>query len=143
MEGFINVDISPPCDEIVDLSHDWPWANSSVGEIMAQDIFEHIKDKRHMMNEAWRVLAPGGRLTIGVPSASQGDGGHCDPTHCSYWTMSDFEYYEVGNYARERFRDNTYYGVKADFKVISVHQERYPTKWGEVYKITAILEAVK
>jgi SAM-dependent methyltransferase len=142
--GFLSVDIVPPADVVADLSQAWPWEDSSVEEIVAYDVFEHIADKRHSMNEAWRVLRPGGRLTIEVPSASKGDGGFCDPTHCSYWTTSDFEYYEKGNFARERFRASAYYGVKADFRVLSVTETRYPTKWGgEVYKIRATLEAVK
>jgi SAM-dependent methyltransferase len=144
MPGFIGVDIAPPADVIADLTQPWPWADSSVDEIAAFDVFEHIKEKRHSINESWRVLKNGGRLTIEVPHAVKGDGGHCDPTHESYWTCSDFEYYEKGNFARERFRSNPYYGVYADFRVLSVTEKRYPTKWGgEVYKITAVLEAVK
>ncbi len=142
--GFLNVDVVSPADVIADLSQPWPWADSSVAEIIARDVFEHIADKRHSMNEAWRVLAPGGVLTIEVPSASRGDGGFCDPTHVSYWTTSDFEYYEKGNFARERFRNSSYYGVKADYAVIGVDQQRYSTKFGgEVYKITAVLQALK
>lgn len=144
LPGFVGVDICPPADVIADLAQRWPWEDSTVDEIVAFDVFEHIPDKRHSMNEAWRVLQPGGKITVEVPSASKGDGGFCDPTHCSYWTTSDFEYYEKGNFARERFRGSSYYGVRADFRVVSVHQTRYPTKFGgEVWKITAVLVAVK
>jgi predicted SAM-dependent methyltransferase len=69
--GFLSVDIVPPADVVADLSQAWPWEDSSVEEIVAYDVFEHIADKRHSMNEAWRVLRPGGRLTIEVPSASK------------------------------------------------------------------------
>lgn len=144
MAGFVNVDCVAPADQIADLSQRWPWADSTVDEIIARDVFEHIIDKRHSMNESWRVLRNGGILTIEVPSASKGDGGFCDPTHVSYWTTSDFEYYERGNFARERFRHSSYYGVKADFVVVGVSESRYPTKFGgEVFKITAVLQVVK
>lgn len=144
LPGFVNVDVCPPCDVVADLSQPWPWVDGSVDEIKAHDVFEHIADKRHSMNEAWRVLKSGGILDLIVPSASKGDGGFCDPTHCSYWTASDFEYYERGNYARERFRGSEYYGVKADFQVIKVTQTRYATKFGgEVWKILAQLKALK
>ena len=144
LNGFVGVDIVPPADILADLTQLWPWATSSIEEVRAHDVLEHIPDKRHSMNELWRVLRPHGRATIEVPSASKGDGGFCDPTHQSYWTVSDFEYYERGNYARERFRHSPYYGVQADFLVHSVREMRYPTKWGgEVYKITADLEALK
>jgi len=144
VEGFISVDVCPPADQIADLTQAWPWADSTVDEVLAFDVLEHLPSKRHSMNELWRVLKPGGRATIEVPSTSKGDGGFCDPTHVSYWTTSCFEYYEKGNFARERFRHSDYYGVKADFKVLSVTERQYHTKFGgEVWKITAVLEAVK
>jgi len=142
--GFVSVDVCEPADQIADLTQDWPWADSTVDEVLAFDVFEHLNDKRHTMNQLWRVLRNGGRASIEVPSASKGDGGFCDPTHRVYYTLSDWEYYEVGNFARERFRNSSYYGVKADFKVLSVTETRYPTKFGgEVYKIRVELEAVK
>ena len=144
LEGFLSVDVAPPADVIADLTQPWPWEDSSVAEVEARSVFEHMPDKRHTMNELWRVLQPGGKATITVPHATDGDGGHCDPTHCSYWTSSDFEYYEKGNYARERFRDSSYYRVKADFKVVSLTSAKYGRKFGgHVVEITAVLEAIK
>lgn len=144
VEGFISVDVCEPADQIADLTQRWPWNDSTVDEVLAFDVVEHLPSKRHTLNELFRVLKPGGRATIEVPNAAKGDGGFCDPTHITYWTLSDWEYYEKGNYARERFRNSPYYGVTADFKIHSVEETRYQTKFGgEVYKITAILEAVK
>lgn len=143
IEGFQSVDIEPPADFVCDLAQTWPWPDSSVDEVVAFDIVEHMPNKRHTMNELWRVLKHGGKAKIEVPHATKGDGGHCDPTHVSYWTPTDFEYYEKGNYARERFRGSSYYGVLADFKIISIDQSQYRTQWGEVWKITAVLQAVK
>lgn len=140
---FLSVDIVPPADVIADLTKPWPWPDSSVEEIVALDVVEHLPSKRHTMNELWRVLMPGGKATIEVPHATKGDGGHCDPTHVSYWTGGDFEYYEKGNYARERFRNSGYYDVRADFRILKIDQRRYETKYGEVFKITAVLEALK
>jgi len=140
--GFVGVDIVPPADQIVDLSHyPWPWPDSSVDEILAYDILEHLPNKRETMNQLWRVLKPGGIARIEVPSAAKGAGAFCDPTHIAYFTASDFEYYEKGNYARERFRGS--YGIKADFRVVSLSQSRYEAKYDEVWKVSAVLEAVK
>lgn len=142
--GFISVDIAPPYDEYADLSQPWPWETSSVDEVLAFDVFEHLPSKRDTLNELWRVLKPGGKATIEVPNAAKGDGGFCDPTHVSYWTLSDWEYYEKGNFARERFRGSPYYRVNADFKIHSVTETPYKTKFGgEVFKINILLEAVK
>jgi len=144
LPGFVGVDIVPPADQIADLRDRWPWPDSSVDEIAAYDVLEHLPDKRHSMNELWRVLKPGGIARIQVPHATDGDGGHCDPTHCSYWTTSDFEYYSPGIPERERFRGSIYYGVKADFRVVSINQKRHARRFGgHVVEIQAVLEAVK
>ena len=144
LEGFVSVDICPPADMLVDLTKPWPWADSSVDEVFAADVFEHLPDKRQTMNELFRILKPGGIARIQVPHATDGDGGHCDPTHVSYWTTSDFEYYCPGVPERERFRNSSYYGVKADFAVKDIKQLRYQRRFGgHVVEIQAVLEAVK
>ena len=94
VEGFISVDVCAPADQIADLTYVWPWADSSVEEILAWDVIEHLPSKRHTMNEMYRVLKHGGIARIEVPNAAKGDGGFCDPTHVSYFTLSDWEYYE-------------------------------------------------
>lgn len=143
IEGYVGVDIAPPADQIVDLAGPWPWPDSSVDEIIAQDVFEHLPDKRHTLNEAWRVLRNGGVIHIGVPDATDGDGGFCDPTHRSYWTGSDFEYFEKGDFARERFRLSSYYGINADFIVKGFLKLRHQRKRGYSVEIKVDLIAVK
>jgi len=143
ISGFVAVDICEPADVIADLSQPWPWPDSSVEEVLAFDVFEHLQDKRQTMNELWRVLRSGGRATIEVPTI-RGVGAVCDPTHVSFWSAGDFEYYEKGNYARERFRGSSYYGVKADFRIVSLDQSSYKNKFGEdVWKVKVVLEALK
>lgn len=143
--GYVNVDIVPPADQIVDLSQlPWPWEDSSVDEIVARDVLEHLPDKRATMNEIWRVMKPGGVVWIQVPHGTDGDGGICDPTHCSLWSTSDFEYYHPGIAERERFRNSAYYGIKADFRVRNINTTRYArTFGGYVVEIVAVLEAIK
>lgn len=70
---------------LADLNCDWSFAkDGSVGVIRASHIFEHLRDPIHTMNEAYRVLAPGGWLFVEVPS-SDGRGAFQDPTHVTYW----------------------------------------------------------
>jgi len=141
--GFRSVDIVPPADEIADLTQAWPWPDSSVEAVLALDVFEHLPSKRHTMNELWRVLQPGGMATVEVPTLP-GVGACCDPTHVSLWSAGDFEYYEKGNFARERCRGSSYYGVKADFRIVSMEPSSYQNRFGEtVTKVKAVLEAVK
>jgi predicted SAM-dependent methyltransferase len=143
--GYTNVDVwpGPGVDQVADLTQPWPWGTSTVREVLAYDVFEHLADKRHTINELYRVLQPGGRAKIEVPSAAKGAGAFQDPTHVSYWTANDFEYYEKGNYARERFRNSPYYGVHADFVIEDLRQESYQARWDEVWKIHVVLRAVK
>lgn len=81
--GYMAVDKYPPADIVADLNGTWPFPDDKVGVIRASHIFEHLKDPIHTMNEAYRVLAPGGWLFIDVPS-TDGRGAFQDPTHCCY-----------------------------------------------------------
>ncbi len=108
-----------------DLDERWPLADNSVGVIRAFDAIEHLKSPVHTMNEAHRVLAPGGFLLIRVPSttgpmirtpiagtivgpdggefhwvASAGRGAFQDPTHVSFWNENSFWYYTKSSHAR-------------------------------------------
>lgn len=93
--GFEALDIS--------LGHDldgpWPLDTDSVGVIRAFDAIEHLKDPIHTMNEAHRVLAPGGFFFILVPS-TDGRGAFQDPTHVSFWNSNSFWYYTKQTHAR-------------------------------------------
>lgn len=156
LEGYISVDIQwPGIDdehpgghwpstlefERVDLSQIWPWPDSSVDEIQALDIIEHIADRIHFMNELHRVLKPGARVTIETPNAAKGAGFFQDPTHKSPWVMNSFQYFEHGSFAHQRFAKS--YGITAAFKVISLSETSWQEKYENTWKIHAVLEAVK
>jgi hypothetical protein len=186
LDGWVNVDRCPPADQIADLEGPWPWPDSSVEEIRAIDVFEHIGDCDHMsiewmckrcapwrcgvyvgkafelpdplplplrsfygrihvMNEAWRVLVAGGRLTMECPNASKGAGQWQDPTHVSPWCPNSLGYYEDGHINLGRLGAPSY-GIVARFKVLSVTERCYqyiPQDREPVYKFSAVLEAVK
>lgn len=108
--GFLSVDKEPPADCIVNLAkaririepdgsfeitYDrWPFEDSTVDEIRASHIIEHLPSKIHTLNEIYRILKPGGIVTIDAPSASgeHSAGFHQDPDHKSGWTMNSFTY---------------------------------------------------
>lgn len=137
MKGWTNVDICQPADWIADLSQPWPWPDSSVAELKAWDIFEHMPDKMLTMNEAHRVLVPGGRLDLFIPT-TDGRGAFQDPTHKSFWTPNDLFYF-CEEYA-EWNKFHTSYGITARFRVIEQSHLEYSSR---VWKLRAILEAVK
>lgn len=148
--GYLSVDIAPPADVVTDLRHPWPWADSSVKEIVSWDCFEHLPSKIHAMNEAWRVLEPGGRLDLRVPCVYLADGrvnpgAFADPTHTSYWTMDD-RYYFLDDYNDpngERGRLGPAYGIQAVFRALKWELMEYGTGAERRSKVVAILEAVK
>lgn len=96
--GFTTVDLFD-ADVIADLNEPWPFEDNSVGVIRASHLFEHLKDPIHTMNEAFRVLAPGGWLLIEVPS-TDGRGAFQDPTHVSFWNENSIWYYTDKNFSR-------------------------------------------
>lgn len=146
LAGYVNVDVHPFSSEvfIADLNEPWPWPDSSVEYVLAADIFEHLKNKIHPINELWRVLVPGGRATIIVPSAAKGAGHVQDPTHNpnAAWCMNSFQYFTQGSYAYVRGLTKVY-GYIGTFKVLSMVEDPYQDKYEIVYKITAELEVVK
>ncbi len=82
-----------------DLDETWPLEDNSVGVIRAADAIEHLKSPLHLMNEAYRVLAPGGFFLISVPS-TDGRGAWQDPTHVSFWNQNSFWYYTKSSHSR-------------------------------------------
>ena len=104
-----------------DLNAVWPLPANSVGLLRAHDAVEHLPNPIVTMNEAYRVLAPGGFLMISVPSTN-GVGAFCDPTHVSYWNAQSFRYYTDQNFARY------IPGFKGRFQVSRII-EWFPSAW--------------
>lgn len=83
----------------------WPWPDNTFDRVVAYDLVEHIREWREtpegirypcidLMNEAWRVLRPGGIFEVMVPS-DEGRGAGQDPTHVSRWNENSFYYFAV------------------------------------------------
>jgi SAM-dependent methyltransferase len=70
-----------------------------IGVIRAVDFLEHVEDQITLMNEIYRVLAPGGMLLSLTPS-TDGRGAFCDPTHVSFWNELSFRYYGDPEYQK-------------------------------------------
>lgn len=142
--GYVNVDCwRPPNADSSFVQCDlkripWPWRDSTITEIVARDIVEHLPDKRATMNECWRIIAPGGLLHLIVPT-TQGWGAFQDPTHCSFWTPNDLHYYCDGSAERQRFGEA--YGICARYRIES--QSHYRALDPNVWYLEARLRAVK
>lgn len=141
-EGYVNVDRFRPNNvdgvfQLADLSQLFPWQDSSIEEIVADDIIEHLPNKIQTMNEIHRVLVPGGLVHIFVPT-TDGRGAWQDPTHVSYWNRNSFLYFTKGVAEYERFHES--YDITACFTVVKEAMAEYPDS---VSKLAIILEAVK
>lgn len=137
--GWVNVDQIPapslPIDREweylqADLAERWPFDGSSADYILANDVFEHllspgiVPPKVWCMNEAWRVLKPGGILEFTVPCIHLQDrnrinpAAFSDPSHVSYWTYEDAFYFagQFNHAHGERGRLGPGMGITARFK---------------------------
>lgn len=69
--NFIGLALEPAHDR--EMRHDalepLPFADGSVPKIQSQDVFEHLPFDRlpFVLDEVWRVLAPGGTFRLSVP----------------------------------------------------------------------------
>ena len=156
--GYIGVDIALPADQLADLRVRWPWDDSSVDEIYAKDVFEHIdnvelrgnRGKIWVMNESHRVLKPDGVLEFLVPVVLMNDGrvnpgAFADPTHVSFWTPDDKYYFcsHWNNPQGERGRMGSAYGITALFDIRRWDVTEYGLSYERRAKLHAVLHAVK
>lgn len=151
LSGYLNVDMAQPADYVCDLRQPWPWETSSVEQIIAYDVFEHLP-QIHAMNEAHRVLKPGGMLDLKVPAVALADGrinpgAWCDPTHISFWHPDTKYYYgeEWNNPQGERGRlgPSPAYGITALFRIHKWDLVEYGSGHELRSKIAGLLEALK
>ena len=137
--GYINIDIreSVNPDLIIDITKGFPFEDNSVDEIRAFDVLEHIPilSTTFVMEEAWRVLKPGGMFVTFTPDAEYGQGAFMDPTHINFWTEGRFAYY-----CHPVYRE--YYGTKANFEV-EYFKRKLTDAMMRVYHLHFILKAVK
>ncbi|MET0735926.1 MAG: methyltransferase domain-containing protein, partial [Microbacterium sp.] len=121
--GYLGVDVrpGPGVDIVARLPERVDLPDSSVGVIRAVDLFEHVADKIGLINEVYRLLAPGGVLISRTPS-TDGRGAFQDPTHVAFYNENSFWYYTDEAYARYVPE------IRARFQVSRLHTH-FPTEW--------------
>lgn len=82
-----------------DVAHDlevfpYPWEDNSWDYIEASDIFEHLRASSvQIMDELWRIMAPGGHLFIHTAEAGSWQL-NMDPTHTQGFFLQSFDYFD-------------------------------------------------
>jgi SAM-dependent methyltransferase len=83
--------------KVWDLTQGIPIDGNTFDEVIAKDILEHIPQGKlcvKIMEEIYRVLKPGGRAYIDVPSTDGGGvGAFGNPYHISFWNKDTIKYY--------------------------------------------------
>lgn len=69
-----------------------PLRDACLGVVHARNVLEHITELNKVMDEIWRVLAPGGRCLVEVPYFASVSA-HADPTHVRAFTYTTFEHF--------------------------------------------------
>ncbi|MEV0490932.1 glycosyltransferase [Streptomyces atratus] len=97
--GYLGVDQYPRdgVDIVATLPGPLDLPDDSVGLVRAVDFLEHVPAKIPLINELYRLLAPGGMLLSRTPS-SDGRGAYQDPTHVAYYNENSFWYYTDDQY---------------------------------------------
>ncbi|MDQ1049073.1 glycosyltransferase [Streptomyces sp. V4I2] len=138
--GYLGVDQYPRdgVDIVARLPEPLDLPDDSVGLLRAVDFLEHVPAKIPLINELYRLLAPGGMLLTQTPS-SDGRGAYQDPTHVAYYNENSFWYYT----------DNQYRAFVPEIRA-RFHRSRlvtyYPTDWhsrNHISYVQANLIAVK
>ena len=129
VEGFESLNILPQADIVCDVTKGLPFEDNSVGVLRAHDFLEHLPPSAVIafMNEAHRVLAPGGWFLTHTPS-TDGRGAFQDPTHVSFWNSNSFWYYsrmEQAQYVPE---------ITCRFQLARVSNEK-PNDWCKTHDI--------
>lgn len=115
-EGWVNIDGAdlPGIDFTVDLDDcaatPLPLPEDHFQEMEMIHVLEHLRYPLPLMQELWRVSAPGGRLFVKVPHAGHDDA-WVDPTHVRALTPHTFTYF-----AQPKYVDMDY-GYTGDWRV--------------------------
>lgn len=68
--GWLNIDLDPRADLRLDIRRPLPFPERSCAEIYSEHVLEHLAypgGVEEVLRDWWRVLAPGGTLSVGVP----------------------------------------------------------------------------
>jgi SAM-dependent methyltransferase len=114
-DGWVNVDQyeRPGVDLAINLDDPrvrFPLGDNTVSDIHAAHLIEHLRNPLGLMQELWRLAAPGCTMTVRTPHGGSDDAWG-DPTHVRPMFPESFHYYGQPVYWRAD------YGYKGDWRI--------------------------
>lgn len=95
----------------------WPWDDNSVDQMFALDILEHLDDLVAVLDEAQRVMQPGGVMYIRGPSP---DFIWDDVTHKHAFKLMSFDHFDRSTHLGAKYQ----YGDDPGWRVASKSQNQ-------------------
>ena len=94
-KGYTNVDFRKY--QGVDVCHDLektplPFKSNSIDKVISEHVMEHIVNFIPLMEDIFRLLKPGGSVSITVPYYNS-IGAFQDPTHVRFFTETTWRYF--------------------------------------------------
>jgi SAM-dependent methyltransferase len=112
--GAIGLDIArlPQVDILADVTRTLPFRDSSVDEVVASHLIEHVDNVMDLMAEIWRICKPDALVYFRFPHASTPFVVWVDPTHRRGVLLATFDYFDPDTlngylfnyYQRAKFR---------------------------------------
>jgi predicted SAM-dependent methyltransferase len=115
LTGYVNVDVAklPGVDVVHDLTkRPWPFKDGQFSEVILTHVLEHLPETVEVMNELWRICAPGARVKLRVPYWNASDF-ITDPTHVKDFNEHTFDFFDPNH---RRCQERPYYS-KARFAI--------------------------
>jgi len=139
-DGFVNVDADPLTkpEHIVNLECDWlPFDDSTVSEVKAYHILEHISDGFfHLIQELYRVCEDGALVDIQVPH-HRSEMWYGDPTHVRFITVESLRMFSKkrNEWHVKQWNSSSGFGTTLDVDFEIVEYDFIPTgRWLERFK---------
>ncbi len=106
LKGAVNVDFSELSKP--DIVHDlnvipWPFEDGSFDTAIMYDVIEHLDKPIRVIEEAWRILSPGGILKIRTPSF-QHENSWIDLTHIHHLHKKSLDYFDTETDTGKRYQ---------------------------------------
>lgn len=137
LPGWVNCDINPrvKTDRMFDMNGPWPFPDDTIDEVLMDQVLEHAPYVERVLEELWRVLAPGGTATILVPYA-RSEFAVADPTHHHYFTEHSMDPFVFTKHAADFYNPNRFLLVKA---ALFCNQETPLQKWRNAIPFRPVL----